>query len=389
MQSYELRYGVNPNQKPARVVAESGDLPFEVLSGSPGYINLLDAFNAWMLVCELRTSLGLPAATSFKHVSPAGAAVGTPLSPELARAYFVDDMELTPQAAAYARARGADAMSSFGDCAALSDICDVATAKLLKREVSDVVVAPDYEPEALEILRAKKGGKYVVLRMDPSYQPPTLDRRTVFGVAFEQPRNDCLLADNLFANIVTQDKELPESARRDLLVATITLKYTQSNSVCYAYDGQVIGNGAGQQSRVHCTRLAGDKADLWWLRQHPRTLDMQFRAGLPRAEKNNAVDRFLLPELSGAEEAAWRSAFDQVPARFTREERRAWLDSKSGVAISSDAFFPFRDNIDRAASSGVKYVLEAGGSLRDDEVIAAADEYGMVMGFTGVRLFHH
>ena len=364
-------------------------MPFEVLSGSPGYINLLDAFNAWMLVRELRASLGLPAATSFKHVSPAGAAVGTPLSPELAKAYFVDDMELTPQAAAYARARGADAMSSFGDCAALSDICDVATAKLLKREVSDVVVAPDYEPEALEILRAKKGGKYVVLKMDPSYKPPSLDRRTVFGVAFEQPRNDCLLADNLFENIVTTDTQLPESARRDLLVATITLKYTQSNSVCYAYDGQVIGNGAGQQSRVHCTRLAGDKADLWWLRQHPRTLAMQFRAGLPRAEKNNAVDRFLLPELSGAEEAAWRGAFEVVPERFTREERRAWLDGRSGVAISSDAFFPFRDNIDRAAASGVKYVLEAGGSLRDDEVIAAANEYGMVMGSTGVRLFHH
>lgn len=389
MQSLELRYGVNPNQKPARVSVESGSLPFEVLNGSPGYINLLDALNAWALVRELSEALGLPAATSFKHVSPAGAAVGVPLSAELARAYFVDDLDLSPQAAAYARARGADAMSSFGDCAALSHTCDLATAQILKREVSDVVVAPDYEPAALELLRAKKGGKYVVLKMDPGFQPEPVERRQVCGVTFEQPRNVYRLDDGLFANLVTAKRELPESARRDLLVATITLKYTQSNSVSYAKDGQVIGNGAGQQSRVHCTRLAGEKADLWFLRQHPRTLGLRFRAGLPRAEKNNAVDRFLLPDLSPAEEAAWRGAFEVVPERFTAAEKRAWLDQQSGVALSSDAFFPFRDNLDRAARSGVSYVLEAGGSLRDDEVIAAADEYGMVMGFTGVRLFHH
>ena len=389
MAEYALRYGINPHQKPARVTVDGERLPFEVLSGAPGYINLLDALNAWALVRELKAALNLPAAASFKHVSPAGGAVGTPLTPDLARAYFVDDMELSPLAAAYARARGADAMSSFGDCAALSDCCDVATAKLLKREVSDVVVAPDYEPEALAMLAAKKGGKYCVLRIDPDYTPPAIERRQVFGVTFEQPRNDLMLGDELFGNIVTARKELTVSARRDLLVATIALKYTQSNSVCYARDGQVIGNGAGQQSRVHCTRLAGEKADLWFLRQHPRTLGLRFRAGLPRAEKNNAVDRFLLPELSAAENAAWREAFEVVPERLTPDERRAWLDAQSGVALSSDAFFPFRDNLDRAARSGVSYVLEAGGSLRDDEVIAAADEYGMVMGFTGVRLFHH
>jgi phosphoribosylaminoimidazolecarboxamide formyltransferase/IMP cyclohydrolase len=341
------------------------------------------------LVRELRVALGLPAAASFKHVSPAGAAVGAPLSDELRRAYFVEDLELTPQAAAYARARGADAMSSFGDCAALSDTCDLATAQLLKREVSDLVVAPDYEPAALEILRAKKGGKYCVLKMDPAYRPPAVERREVFGLTFEQPRNELVLDEGLFANLVTANKDLPATARRDLLVATLTLKYTQSNSVCFARDGQVIGNGAGQQSRVHCTRLAAEKADLWFLRQHPRTLGLAFRAGLPRAEKNNAVDRFLLSELSAAEEASWRTAFETVPARFTPAERREWLSAQDGVALSSDAFFPFRDNLDRAARSGVRYVLEAGGSVRDDEVIAAADDYGMVMAFSGVRLFHH
>ena len=389
MQELSLRYGVNPNQKPARVFVEDGELPFEVLNGSPGYINLLDALNAWLLVSELKATLGLPAATSFKHVSPAGAAVGTPLSDELARAYFVDDLPLSPLASAYARARGADAMSSFGDCAALSDRVDLATAQILKREVSDVVVAPDYDEDALAMLCAKKGGKYIVLRMKPDFRPPALDRRQVFGVVFEQPRNDVRLDDGLFANVVTRAKDLPAAARRDLLVATITLKYTQSNSVCYAYDGQVIGNGAGQQSRIHCTRLAGDKADNWFLRQHPRTLALRFRPGVGRAERNNAVDRFLLPELSPAEEAAWRTAFEVVPERFTPAEKRAWLDTQSGVAVSSDAFFPFRDNIDRAARSGVSYIVETGGSVRDDEVIAAADEYGMVMAFTGVRLFHH
>lgn len=390
MAELKLRYGVNPHQTPARVWCDGERLPFDVLAGSPGYINLLDALAAWQLVRELEVACGLPAAASFKHVSPAGAAVGVPLSDTLRRAYFIpDEDELTPLACAYARARGADAMSSFGDCAALSQPCDLATAQLLKREVSDVIVAPGYEPEALEILRAKKGGKYVVLQIDPSWQPPELETRTIFGLTFEQPRNSKQLDASLFENIVTARRELPDSAVRDLLVATIALKYTQSNSVCYAFDGQVIGNGAGQQSRVHCTRLAGDKADLWFLRQHPRTLGLRFRAGLSRAEKNNAVDRFLLPELSAAEESAWREAFDEVPERFTASERRAWLDQQTGVALSSDAFFPFRDNLDRAARSGVSYVVEPGGSLRDDEVIAAADTYGMVMAFSGVRLFCH
>lgn len=390
MAELTLRYGVNPHQTPARVTCPGDRLPFEVLAGSPGYINLLDALAAWQLVRELEVACGLPAAASFKHVSPAGAAVGTPLSDTLRQAYFIPPGDaLTPLACAYARARGADAMSSFGDCAALSQPCDVATATLLKREVSDGVVAPEYEPEALEILRAKKGGKYVVLRMDPDWQPPELETRSLFGLTFEQPRNAKVLDAGLLANLVTARRELPESAVRDLLVASIALKYTQSNSVCYAYDGQVIGNGAGQQSRVHCTRLAGDKADLWFLRQHPRTLGLRFREGLSRADKNNAVDRFLLPDLSAAEEQAWRQAFDEVPERFTPADRRAWLDQQSGVALASDAFFPFRDNLDRAARSGVSYVVEPGGSLRDDEVIAAADAYGMVMAFSAVRLFCH
>lgn len=389
MASLELRYGINPHQKPARVTVDHGELPFEVLNGSPGYINLLDALNAWQLVGELQAATGLPAATSFKHVSPAGAAVAVPLDKALAKAYFVDDLELSPIATAYARARGADAMSSFGDCAAVSGKVDVSLAQLLKREVSDLIIAPEYDPEALEILSAKKGGKYVVLKARGRYTPPPVERRQVYGVTFEQPRNVLPLDEQLWANIVTAKRELPDAAQRDLLVATITLRFTQSNSVCYARDGQVIGNGAGQQSRVHCTRLAGDKADLWFLRQHPRTLDLQFREGISRAEKNNAVDRFLLTELSEAEERAWRESFAVVPERFTAAERRAWLDAQSGVALSSDAFFPFRDNLDRASRSGVSYVLEPGGSLRDDEVIAAADEYGMVMAFSGVRLFHH
>ncbi|MCC7494479.1 MAG: phosphoribosylaminoimidazolecarboxamide formyltransferase [Fimbriimonadaceae bacterium] len=388
MTTLPLRYGVNPHQAPAEVSCASG-LPFEVLNGSPGYINLLDALNAWQLVAELQRSLGLPAAASFKHVSPAGAAVAVPLTPELRRAYLLDEAPLSPLAEAYARARGADAMSSFGDAAAVSGVVDVTLAELLKREVSDLIIAPGYEPAALEILRAKKGGKYVVLQIDPGFTPPAVETRTVGGVVFEQPRNDKPLDAALWRNVVTARRDLPETAQRDLLVATIALKYTQSNSVSYARDGQVIGNGAGQQSRVHCTRLAGDKADAWFLRQHPRTLDLRFRAGISRAEKNNAIDRYLLPELSDAEEAAWRSAFEVVPARFTPAERRAWLDQQKGVALSSDAFFPFRDNLDRAARSGVEYVLQPGGSLRDDEVIAAADSYGMVMAFSGVRLFHH
>lgn len=389
MRSLELRYGVNPNQQPARVSASEGALPFEVLNGSPGYINLLDALNAWALVKELQAATGLPSAASFKHVSPAGAAVGQPLTETLARAYLVDDLELSPVAAAYARARGADAMSSFGDCAALSTTCDVSTAMLLKREVSDVIIAPAYEPSALALLSSKKGGKYCVLKIDPDYVPEETERRQVQGLWFEQPRNTMVLDDQLFEQIATQRKDLPESAKRDLLVASIALKYTQSNSVCFAYDGQVIGNGAGQQSRVHCTRLAGDKADNWFLRQHPRTLDLPFKADVSRPERNNAIDRFLLPSLSGPEETAWRQAFETVPQRFTVEEKREWLAAHQGVALSSDAFLPFRDNIDRAAQSGVSYVLQAGGSLRDDEVIAAADEYGMVMALSGVRLFHH
>ncbi len=389
MREMSLRYGLNPHQQPARVVAVGERLPFEVLNGAPGMINLLDALNAWQLVRELRAVLGLPAAASFKHVSPAGAAVAEPLSAELAAAYFVDDLELSPLATAYARARGADAMSSFGDCAALSDTCDVATARLLAREVSDLVLAPDYEPEALEILRAKKGGKYLVLRFDPDYQPPAAEPRTIYGVTLEQPRNDLPLDERLLTNVVTTARELPPAARRDLLLATITLRYTQSNSVCFAVDGQVIGNGAGQQSRVHCTRLAGDKADNWQLRQHPATLGLRFRAGLPRAARNNAVDRFLARDLSPAEEAAWAEAFEVVPARLTDDERRAWLGARRDVALSSDAFFPFRDNLDRAAASGVRYVLQPGGSLRDDEVIAAANEYEMVMALSGTRLFHH
>lgn len=364
-----LRYGVNPHQAPARVHAEGG-LPFEVLNGSPGYINLLDALNAWQLVQELAEATGLPAAASFKHVSPAGAAVGTPLGDSLRAAYLLDPSEeLTPLACAYARARGADAMSSFGDCAALSEPCDLATARLLKREVSDIIIAPGFAPEALELLRAKKGGKYVVLRVDPDYRPPAVEMRQVFGVTFEQPRNDIRLDESLFANIVTQRRDLPAEALRDLLVASITLKYTQSNSVCYAFDGQVIGNGAGQQSRVHCTRLAGDKADLWFLRQHPKALGLAFEPGVSRAERNNRIESYVT---------------DLSPS-----ERRDWLDQQTGVALSSDAFFPFRDNLDRAAQSGVAYVVEPGGSVRDDEVIAAADEHGMVMAFSGVRLFHH
>jgi phosphoribosylaminoimidazolecarboxamide formyltransferase/IMP cyclohydrolase len=315
--------------------------------------------------------------------------VAVPLDEGLAKACFVDDLELSPVAAAYARARGADAMSSFGDCAAVSTKVDVPLAQLLKREVSDLIIAPDYEPEALEMLSAKKGGKYVVLKARGHYSAPAIERRQVYGVTFEQPRNVLPLDEELWSNVVTAKTELPEAAKRDLLVATITLRFTQSNSVCYAKDGQVVGNGAGQQSRVHCTRLAGDKADLWFLRQHPRTLSLQFRQGISRAEKNNAVDRFLLPDLSEAEEAAWRTAFEVVPSRFTAAERREWLDAQSGVALSSDAFFPFRDNLDRASRSGVSYVLEPGGSLRDDEVIQAANEYGMVMAFSGVRLFHH
>jgi len=365
-----LRYGTNPHQKPAQIYTTGGELPFTVLNGSPGYINLLDALNAWQLVRELKAALNLPAAASFKHVSPAGAAVAVPLSPEVARACFVDDLELSPLATAYARARGADRMSSFGDWIALSEPVDLATARLIAREVSDGIIAPAYHPDALEVLRRKKGGRYPILQMDAAYEPPPMERRQVFGLTLEQPRNDASITRSLLANVVSQSKSLPESAVRDLLVATIALKYTQSNSVCYALDGQVIGLGAGQQSRIHCTRLAGDKADHWWLRQHPRALGLSFGAAVSRAERNNAVDRFIREELTPA-------------------EKRDWLARLKGVALSSDAFFPFRDNLDRAHRSGVQYVLEPGGSVRDEEVIRAADEYGMTLIFSGLRLFHH
>lgn len=384
-----LRYGCNPHQKPARVYVEEGPLPIRVLNGAPGYINLLDALNGWQLVRELKQALGLPAAASFKHVSPAGAAVGIPLSDTLKKAYFVEDLELSPLAVAYARARGADRMSSFGDWIALSDPIDVPTAHLIRREVSDGVIAPGCDPEALGILRRKRGGKYTVVQIDPDYEPPEMEMRQVFGITFEQRRNDARIGDEMLQNVVTRNKEIPDSARRDLIVALVALKYVQSNSVCLALDGQVIGAGAGQQSRVHCVRLAASKADTWYLRQHPAVLGLQFREGLGRPERDNAIDVYLRDDLTPAEQAAWEKAFAVVPQRLSREEKRAWLDGLKGVSLASDAFFPFRDNIDRARQSGVQYIVEPGGSLRDDDVIAACDEYGMVMAFSGVRLFHH
>lgn len=385
----QLRYGMNPHQTPARVYVNSGALPITPLNGTPGYINLLDALNAWQLVRELRQAVGLPAAASFKHVSPAGAAVSVPLSPTLQQIYFVGNLELSPLATAYARARGADRISSFGDWAALSDIVDVPTAQLLRREVSDGVIAPGYEPAALEILRGKKGGGYRIIQIDPDYEPPQLTRRELFGLVLEQKRNDAIPSAADLTDIVTQNRTLPANAIRDLLVALIALKYTQSNSVCYAYDGQVIGMGAGQQSRIHCTRLAGSKADTWYLRQHPRVLSLPFRDNLPRPERDNAIDQFLLEELTPAEEANWQQNFSRLPVRLTRAEKRAWLDQLTGVSLGSDAFFPFRDSIDRAYQSGVSYVAQPGGSIRDDIVIEACDEYNMVMAQTNTRLFHH
>jgi len=385
-----LRYGCNPHQTPARVSVKEGDLPLQVLNSIPGYINLLDALNSWQLVRELKATLGFPAAASFKHVSPSGAAVAAvPLTDTLKEIYAVTGRELSPLAEAYARARGVDRMSSFGDWVALSDTVDVPTAKMLAREVSDGVIAPAYEPEALEILRKKKEGKYVVLQMDPAYEPGALETRQVFGITFEQRRNDRPVTRDDFKNIVTQNKELPEPVIRDMMVTWITLKYTQSNSVCFALDGQVIGVGAGQQSRIHCTRLAGTKADLWRLRQHPRVLSLPFRPAVKRPDRDNAIDQFLQPDVTEAEKAAWGEVFTEIPVQFTHEEKRAWLNGLTGVMLGSDAFFPFRDSIDRAALSGVKYVLQPGGSNRDDVVIQACDEYGMTMVFSGVRLFHH
>jgi len=391
MNEFALKYGCNPNQKPARIfMADGGELPLEVVNGRPGYINFMDALNSWQLVRELKEALDLPAAASFKHVSPAGAAVGLPLSDVLKKIYFVEDRELTPLACAYARARGADRMSSFGDWVALSEVCDAATAKLIAAEVSDGVIAPGYEPEAFEILSKKKKGAYNLIKINPDYKPEKLEHKQIFGITFEQGRNDVKIDENLISNIVTKNKNMPESAKRDLILSLITLKYTQSNSVCYVKDGQAIGVGAGQQSRVHCTRLAGDKADNWSLRQHPKVLSLPFRQGISRAERDNAIDVYIsrTPEdILG--ESFWQNVFSVRPEPLIETEKRAWLDKVTDVALGSDAFFPFGDNIERARKSGVGYVAQAGGSVRDDEVIAACDRLGMVMAFTGLRLFHH
>lgn len=390
MNEMQLKYGCNPNQKPSRVFMENGDLPFEVICGRPGYINLLDALNGWQLVKELKKATGLPAATSFKHVSPAGAAVGLPLSDTLKKIYFVDDVELTPLANAYARARGADRMSSFGDFIALSDVCDKATALLIKKEVSDGVIAPGYTDEALEILKAKKKGNYNIIKIDENYKPAEIERKQVFGVTFEQGRNELDINDELLGNIVTNNKELSDEAKRDLKIALITLKYTQSNSVCYVKDGQAIGIGAGQQSRIHCTRLAGSKADNWWLRQSPQVLGLQFLDKIGRADRDNAIDLYIGEDyMDVLADGAWENIFKVKPEVFTREEKRAWLDKNTDVALGSDAFFPFGDNVERAHKSGVKYIAQPGGSIRDDHVIATCNKYGIAMAFTGIRLFHH
>ena len=391
MKELELKYGCNPNQKPSRIYMEEGELPIQVLNGKPGYINFLDAFNGWQLVSELKKATGLPAATSFKHVSPAGAAVGLPLSDTLAKIYWVDDLgELSPLACAYARARGADRMSSYGDFIALSDVCDVSTANMIKREVSDGVIAPGYEPEALEILKSKKRGNYNVIQIDPAYVPAPIEKKQVFGITFEQGRNELNIDDKFFDNIVTENKELTEEAKRDLAISMITLKYTQSNSVCYVKDGQAIGIGAGQQSRIHCTRLAGQKADNWWLRQSPQVMGLQFKDEIRRADRDNAIDIYMGDEyMDVLADGVWENTFKVKPEVFTREEKRAGLDKLTDVALGSDAFFPFGDNIERAHKSGVKYIAQPGGSIRDDNVIDTCNKYGIEMSFTGIRLFHH
>lgn len=390
MKEMELKYGCNPNQKPSKVYMENGELPFEVLSGKPGYINLLDALNGWQLVRELKKATGLPAATSFKHVSPAGAAVGLELSDTLKKIYFTDDVELTPLANAYARARGADRMSSFGDFIALSDECDKATALLIKKEVSDGVVAPGYSDEALEILKAKKKGNYCILKIDDDYVPAPIERKQVFGVTFEQGRNELDINEELLENIVTDNKTLTEVQKRDLMISLITLKYTQSNSVCYVKDGQAIGIGAGQQSRIHCTRLAGNKADIWWLRQSPKVLGLQFVDGIKRADRDNTIDVYISDEHDDVlREGTWQKFFKVKPEVFTKEEQREWLDKNTDVALGSDAFFPFGDNIERASKSGVTVIAQPGGSVRDDNVIETCNKYNMAMAFTGIRLFHH
>ena len=392
MNEIQLKYGCNPNQKPSRIFMEDGsDLPVTVLNGKPGEINFLDAFNGWQLVSELKKATGLPAATSFKHVSPAGAAVGLPLTDTLAKIYWVDDLgELSPLACAYARARGADRMSSFGDFIALSDVCDTDTAKLIKREVSDGVIAPGYTEEALAILKEKKKGNYNIIQIDPAYKPAELERKQVFGITFEQGRNELDIDADLLSNLVTANKEVPQEALTDMKIALITLKYTQSNSVCYVKGGQAIGIGAGQQSRVHCTRLAGTKADNWWLRQSPQVMNLQFVDGLGRADRDNAIDVYIGEEYEDVlAEGVWQTKFKVKPPVFTREEKRAWLDKLTDVTLGSDAFFPFSDNIERAYKSGVKYIAQPGGSVRDEAVIECCDKYGMAMAFTGIRLFHH
>ncbi len=394
MNELALKYGCNPNQKPSRIFMSEGELPIEVINGRPGYINFLDAFNAWQLVSELKAATGLAAAASFKHVSPAGAAVGLPLSDTLKRIYFVDDVEgldLSPIACAYARARGADRMSSYGDFVALSDTCDATTARLLKREVSDGVIAPGFTPEAIDILKDKRKGTYNVIRIDPAYRPAPIERKQVFGITFEQGRNEIRLDDPaLFANIPTQNKTFTDEARRDLIIALITLKYTQSNSVCYAKDGQAIGIGAGQQSRIHCTRLAGNKADIWWLRQHPKVMALPFKQGIRRADRDNTIDVYISDDYDDVlREGTWQLFFSERPEPLTREEKKAWISQNKGVALGSDAFFPFGDNIERAHKSGVEFIAQAGGSVRDDNVIETCDKYGIAMAFTGVRLFHH
>lgn len=392
MRELELKYGCNPNQKPSRIYMEEGELPIEVLSGKPGYINFLDAFNGWQLVRELKNATGLPAATSFKHVSPAGAAVGLPLSDIEKKIYWVDDMdmEFTPLANAYARARGADRMSSFGDFIALSDVCDEATAMIIKREVSDGVIAPGYEPKALEILKSKKKGNYNIIQIDENYVPENIEKKQVFGITFEQGRNELKIDDEFFGNIVTENKEITDQAKIDLAISMITLKYTQSNSVCYVKDGQAIGIGAGQQSRIHCTRLAGQKADNWFLRQSPQVMGLKFLDGLGRADRDNAIDIYMGDECEDVlADGAWEKIFKEKPAEFTREEKKAWLAGMQDVICGSDAFFPFSDNVERAHKSGVKYIAQPGGSIRDDAVIECCDKYGMVMAFTGIRLFHH
>ena len=386
-----LKYGCNPNQKPSCIFMQDGnDLPIQVLNGNPGYINFLDAFNSWQLVKELKQATGLPAAASFKHVSPAGAAVAVPLSDVLKKIYFVDDLELSPIATAYARARGADRMSSYGDFVALSDPCDAQTATLLAREVSDGVIAPGYTPEALEILKTKRKGTYNVIQIDENYRPNPIEHKDVFGITFEQGRNEICISKDMLTNFPTKKQQFPEEAERDLLLALITLKYTQSNSVCYAKDGQAIGIGAGQQSRIHCTRLAGNKADIWFLRQHPKVLNLPFKKDIRRPDRDNTIDVYLSDDyMDVLADGMWQNFFDSCPEPLTRQEKRAWLDEQTGVCLGSDAFFPFGDNIERAHRSGVSYIAQAGGSIRDDHVIETCDKYGIAMAFTGVRLFHH